>query len=353
MDEADLVPRLAELTGFLSPVEDAAPDALDRARRLLAEALLNGQSESMEDPSSPSSVPTTIDTLPQQTIDDLRSIADDAFLAKRDRALRIFRRAWPLLATHDRRSVPIWAPGWSPESSIGPFESTEGSLVWFDIRRTATPVLLIDSQAERPLIRLPLATLSTIPVDVGSSVFNIPEGSVWLAASLFDSNSPAGSFAGLRTRGGILTLSHAAFVHGNVIRVSPGIVATLQLQINPPEPPPRTPHGGDAREVSTDLPEQATFALSVGAGGKLVQVTPATLEIYGNRIRLRNLEGMPARYDSLLTRLWFPMSADRGAISIDDARSQIFRPSGEAAIPETGWALPVALPQGGDPFNLT
>ena len=69
-------------------------------------------------------------------------------------------------------------------------------------------------------------------------------------------------------------------------------------------------------------------------------------------MRLRNLEGAAPRYDSLLARLWFPMSADRDAISIDDARSQVFRPSGEAAIREAAWALPVALPQSGEPFDL-
>ncbi len=56
MDEARLVSRPAELTGWLSPAEGAPPEALDRARRLLTEALLNSQSEPMEDPSGSSSV---------------------------------------------------------------------------------------------------------------------------------------------------------------------------------------------------------------------------------------------------------------------------------------------------------
>lgn len=352
MDEASLISRLAELTGLLSPAEGTPPEALDQARLLLAEALLNGQSKLMEDPSSPSSAHTTIDTLPQQIVDDLRRIVQDTISGQRDRSLRIFRRTWPLLATHVPQSVPAWASGWSLESSIGPFESAEGGSVWFDIRRTATPVLLIDSQTEHPLISLPQATLSAGPVDVDVTVFNIPAGSVWLAASLFDSNSPAGSFAGLRIRGGTLTLSHAAFVHGNIIRVSPGIVATLQLQLDPPERPPRTRHGGDVRKMSVALPEQATFTLSVGASGKLIQVAPATLDVYGNRMRLQNIEGTAPRYDSLLARLWFPMVTNRDAILIDDARSQVFRLSGEAAIQEVAWALSVALPQSGDPIKL-
>ncbi len=95
MDETRLVSRLAELTGFLSPAEGTPPAALDQARRLLAEALLNSQSEPMEDPSSPTSVPTIIETLPPQIVHDLRRIAHDAIPAQRDPSLRIFRRAWP------------------------------------------------------------------------------------------------------------------------------------------------------------------------------------------------------------------------------------------------------------------
>lgn len=352
MDEARLISRLAELTGLLSTAKGTPPERLDQARRLLAQALLNSQSEPMEDPSSSSSVPPNINTLPQQTVDDLRYIVHDAISAQRDHSLRIFRRTWPLLATQVPQSVPAWASGWSLESSIGPFESADDGLVWFDIRRTATPGLLINSQTERPLISLPQATLSAGPVNVDVTVLNIPAGSVWLAASLFDSNSPAGSFAGLRIRGGTLTLSHAAFAHGNIIRVSPGIVATLQLRLDPPERSPRSRHGGDALKVSADLPEQATFTLSVGAGGRLVQLAPATLEAYGSRMRLRNLDGAAPRYDSRLARLWFPMSPSRDALSIDDAGSKLFRPSGEAAILEAAWALPVAVPKGGDPSNL-
>jgi len=352
MDEVRLVSRLAELTGLLSPAEDTPPAALDQARRLLAEALLNGQSEPLEDLSGPGSVPTTIDTLPQQIVDDLRRVVHDSIPAQRDHSLRIFRRTWPLLTAHVAQSVPAWASGWSLESSIGPFESVESGLVWFDIRRTATPVVLVDSQTERLLIGLPPATLSAVPVHAGVTVLDIPAGSVWFAASLFDARSPAGSFAGLRIRGGTLTLSHAAFVQGNTIRASPGIVATLRLHLDPPERPPRTRHGGDARRVSVGFPEQVTFTLSVGAGGKLIQAAPAALEIYGNRIRLRDLEGAAPRYDGPLARLWFPMSVNREAISIGDARSQVFRPSGRATIRESAWALPVAFPKGGDPSSL-
>jgi hypothetical protein len=350
VDEAQLVAQLAELTGSLSPAEGT--EALDQACRMVAEALLNGQSEPFEDPPGPASMPTRGDISSQPQVQQLRRTAADALSTPRDLAVRVFRRSWPLLSNTVAQSVPPWACGWVPASSFGPFESDEGGLVWFDVRRTEVPVRLIDAQTERPLISLPPATLPVGRADPDATVLKIPAGSVWLAAALFDPASPPGSFAGLRIRGGTLTLSHPPFIHGNAIRVAPGIVVTLQLQLEPPDRLPRSRHGGDARKVSADLPEQATFTLAVGVGGKLVQLARASLEVYGSRLRLRHVEGAAPRFDHDLARLWFPMSSDQDALSIDEASSRIFRPSGDAAILEAGWAVPVAVPKGGDPSNL-
>lgn len=319
---------------------------------MVAEALVSGQYELLEDPPSPASAPTRIDILSQPQMEQLRRTAADALSAPRDPALRVFRRTWPLLANTVAQSVPAWALGWAPESSFGPFESNEGDLVWFDVRRTEMPVLLVDAQTGRPLVSLPQATLPVDGAATEANVLRIPAGSVWLAAALFDAASPSGSFAGLRIRGGTLTLSHPPLIHGSAIEVAPGIVATLLLQLEPPERLSRSRHGGDARKVGVDLPEQATFTIAVGVGGRLVQLSRAALEVYGSRLRLRYVEGATARYDNDLARLWFPMAPDRAALTIDDTTSKILRPAGEAAIVEAGWAVPVAVPKGGNPSNL-
>ena len=332
MDEALLLSQLAQFMGSISLVEGTPPEALGQARRMVAEALLNGQSELFEDPNGAASEPTRIDGVSQQNLEGLRRAGADALSAQRDPAVRVFRRTWPLLSNTVAASAPNWAFGWALESSLGPFESNEGGLVWFDVRRTVAPVLLVDAQSERPLISLPQGVLPVDGGDPGATVLTIPAGSVWLAASLFDSASPSGSFAGLRIRGGTLTLSHAPFIHGSLIRVAPGIVATLLLQLEPPERLSRPRHGGDARKVGADLPEQATLTIAVGVGGRLVQLARAALEVYGSRLRLRHVEGATARYDNDLARLWFPMSPDRAALTIDDATSKILRPAGEAAI---------------------
>ena len=77
MSALSVVSRLAEIAGLLSPVDGTLPEALDEARRLVTETLLNDQFEPMEDPSSPRSTLATINALPQKTLDDLRHIIDE------------------------------------------------------------------------------------------------------------------------------------------------------------------------------------------------------------------------------------------------------------------------------------
>jgi hypothetical protein len=351
MDEANVVARLAALTGLLASTSGTPRGALDRARRFITEALLNGQSEPMEHSHVIEPWSAELDDLAPETSDDIRRIVRDQLLSERDPSLRVALRTWPVLSVHPRATMPAWAAGWEPEASFGPFESAGGNLVWVDVRRVAAPAFLADAQTGRPLIGLPAATLDAASAGGGVTDVNIPAGSVWFAAELFDPGAPAHSCFGVRALGGTLTLSHPAFVHGNRIGASPGVVATVLLDLDHPSALAEG-NGGDARHLLVQLPRRATFTLAVGATAALIDAAPATLEIYGERIELRHREGARARYDNVLSRLCFPTSASTDRISIRDARSRVFRPSGEAAIDDSAWAFAIAVPQGGDPLTL-
>ena len=135
-------------------------------------------------------------------------------------------------------------------------------------------------------------------------------------------------------------------VHGNVIAAAPGIVATLQLRLDPVDRPPRSPHAGDARSLDVDPVTEAVFEFGVGVAGgsRLTRTDTAHLGAFGSRVRLRLRDDAAPRYDASLAFLWFSMKADRGSFSIDESHSLLLSLAGAAPIRDAGWALPVAVP---------
>jgi hypothetical protein len=349
MDEVYLISRVASLTGHLSPTSRTPRGALDRARRFVTEALVNNQAEPIEVPPAVASSTAALEDLAPDVREDIRRVVRDVLVSERDASLRVALRRWPVPSSHARARMPAWAGGWEPESSFGPFESADGDLVWVDVRRVAAAAVLADAQTGRPLMSLPAAAIGASSPGSVSDV-NIPAGSVWFAAQLFDPSALPHSCFGVRVLAGTLRLSHPAAVQGTRIVAASGVVATVQLDLDHPTLPAEG-HGGDARHLSVTLPRRATFTLAVGATAALIDTAPVTVEIYGERLELRH-RAAQARYDHLLSRLCFPISASGNRLAIHDTRSRVFRPSGKAGIDDTAWAFRVAVPQGTDPLTL-
>jgi len=343
MEEERLAALLAELTGLLSAAEGTPADALDRLRRLLADALLSGQTEAAADSSGPS-VPVTLQDLSAKELEELQRVIHDVSAAPRDPSLRVYRRTWPIVSDHVAQSVPTWARSWQPRETFGPFESIDGQRVWFDVRRTDDALSVLDLHSGQLLFTLPRTTFAAGPPPAGTTTIEIPRGSIWLAARAFVTNAPAASLAGLRIRGGVLSLSHPAIFHGNVIAVAPGVVVTLDLKLDPGEQPPRSRHGGDARSLDVDPVAEALFEFNVGGGARLIGTNTAHLDAYGNRVRLRLREGVAPRYNTRLATLWFSMKPDRDSLSIAESHSQLLTLDGTAPIRDAAWALPVTTP---------
>ena len=77
MDEVHLVSRVAALTGRLSPTSRTPRGALDRARRFITEALLNGQSEPMQHPRVIEPSTAELDELAPETRADSQRVVSD------------------------------------------------------------------------------------------------------------------------------------------------------------------------------------------------------------------------------------------------------------------------------------
>src|SRR5262249_29591370 len=156
--------------------------------------------------------PVTLESLSQTDSEALHRVIHDVTPAPRDASLRVCRRTWPLLSDHVPQSVPAWARGWSVRETFGPFESAERQLGWLDVRSTDDALSVVDLQTRQLLFTVPRSTFAAAPPPVGATRFEIPSGSIWLAAARFDARAPATALAGLRTRGGVLSLSQPPIV---------------------------------------------------------------------------------------------------------------------------------------------
>jgi hypothetical protein len=347
MEEARLVALLAELTGSLTTLNPDDVDSLQRVRYLVANALQSGQTEAVAD--ARFAIMPRLDEVAVAELEEIRKVATDVASSEPDNSLRVYRRTWPALVDHQPRSVPVWASGWAPVESIGPFESPAGQLVWFDIRKTGRAVVVVD-RSGRLHLTLPYST----PVDVffQTQRLDISAGSAWFSASAFAPLAPEGSRVGVRIVSGTVDFSRLAGVVGTRVVVEAGTVITLRLQLAPDESPQRSRYGGDSRALESSPVTEVTIALDVERGARLHQVGSAALDVFGSRLNFRGSMTAAPRYDAELNRLWFPMSCDRDRLSIAESHSQAMSVAGEAMILEAGWTVPVTPASTGGP-NLS
>lgn len=342
MEQGVLISALAWLTAFLEPTPASSPEALDRARRAVAQALLNSQQEAIDDEPAWNSAAIP-ETIPDSVLATLEQIARDVLAAPADPSARLSRRFSPVASSR----VPAWATGWQPAAGFGPFRDRDGRTVWFDIRHTGQFITMAEAASGQLIAALP-----AMPLAAGASRIELRAGSVWLLARMFDVGAPSGAFAGVRIRGGLLELSHAGEVHGTTLLINSAITATLRLDLLPPNRPARSRFGGDATDVVADLPANVVLRFRGASGGELVNAGDARLEVYGNAAGLKLRPGPGAHYDSSSRSLQFQAGASLEQIRIDHSRSAVFQPSGGARLSRAWWTVPVALPQGGSPVNL-
>ena len=138
------------------------------------------------------------------------------------------------------------------------FRDRDARLVWFDIRQTGQFVLIAEALSGRPIAALP-----PMPLAASASRIELPAGSVWLLARLFDGGAPIGAFAGVRIRGGLVELSHAGEIHGAALLITSAITVTLRLDLLPPDQGARSRFGGDANDAVADSPPTSSSRFAV------------------------------------------------------------------------------------------
>src|SRR5438034_1074513 len=106
-------------------------------------------------------------------------------------------------------------------------------------------------------------------------------------ARLFSASAPAGGYAGVRIKGGTLTIGSNDHVSNDVLVVQPAETITLRVTLDPGAAAagPASGPGAEAMKTNVTLPDSVTFVFTP-ATLAAVETGPASLSPYGSSFTL-------------------------------------------------------------------
>lgn len=329
MPRPDLIELLIAHTGDLQPGSETTHAELTDLRRALLEST-HGEGAPAAHAAADDSLHAELRYLVAQ------HIANEA----QPGAVRVVRRESPV-ATGDP-SVPGWAIAFSPSRTFGPFVDGTGRSVWFDVFPVSQRLGVRRGEQGPDFLLLPFTTLRRLRRAAARLNLNLPAGTVWIAARQLSAAAPAGSYAGVRIRGGSLGVDGPAHFSGDRLVLEAGATVTLRITLDPPSAAdgPDTGPGSEAAHADAVLPATASFVFTPG-GAREIETADASLSVYGSEFSLRRNRRPPV-YDAILRQVLIPMAPTPGRLDIGETQSELFTPSGAARIARAAWGLPVA-----------
>lgn len=274
----------------------------------------------------------------------------EAERAPEDLEYRVFVREVPVRSTQLHASTPLWAGGAQAERSLGPFANADGRLLWFDFFRIEKLVALYVQGHSYPAILFKITRgFQFIDVTLPLAAEPLPSyrlnaGSVWINALLLAPDAPAGTFAGLTIRGGTVSLSAPPQVIGGKLTAGANGTVTVKLQLKQKQvtdADAASPYGGDARDMTLDLPQTLAFHFT-GLNSVLDEVGDAGWSVYGQDISFSRSAQQAGTYDGFLHRVLIPFKASARNFQVAAYASPFHMLAGKAAIAGSYWALPAA-----------
>lgn len=254
----------------------------------------------------------------------------------------VLRRDLPLQPSTGPGSLPQWAAGRAAET-IGPLTGALCQPVLIDVFASLPATSLRRAPASSPFLLI----VGPTPGWDGEGRAQLGQGSIWIAASLFDPAISAGTWVGVTVNSGVISGAAPTPGPDGVLVVRDGDTLTLELDLAAPAPASGTGPGEDAREADVRLPAHASLTLAP-AGGTVTAVGDALVTAYGVTVRLSAPAG-PTRFVPALGSLLVPMSPDPGHWEPAAHASSLVALSEGGSVNEAGWALPVTV---ADPATL-
>ncbi len=345
----DLLERLAYLSGHFETASTKDLHAVDHLREQLVRALgdddlaaVRGHFLSIDGSDlffSEAMAPSQRARL-SQLVDRIGQARD------REPELRVFARNVPVRSSLFPGSVPDWAAGATVSQTLGPFTAIDGRRYWFDFFRiTRLMALYVAGSADPALLfNARIGAFAAAAAGARAS-YELAPDSVWINARLLASSAPAGLFAGLKIRGGALTLSATPQVVGGKWTLAATTRVSLTLDLDPTtstDSDDGSPYGIDARRASVQLPARFAFQFT-GSSGAVDEVGGEIgRRVYGQTTSFRWNPDLAPEYESLLNRLLIPLDCRERRVEIAECRSILDTLAGSAEIERSAWALPLA-----------
>ena len=167
---------------------------------------------------------------------------------------------------------------------------------------------------------------------------------MWILARLFDPAAPAGFYAGLRVKGGTITLNGDPQFIGDKLTISATTTATCSLNLdqnNTFVTDPTSPYGIDARNAIFKLPENFLFTFQDN-NKNILEVGTSTWQVYGQTNQFKFGANQACIFNPLIARLAIPMVVEDPLFEVSDCPSKFCTFTGKATIDQCWWGLPVA-----------
>ncbi len=348
MNRTLILSKLQQFTGKLRPAPGTSRDELRELQRHLAEHLIRDSeftvsgnrlhheaAEEMEGAADPA-----------ERFGHLSGLFEDSRRTRREEAAapppRVFRRETAFHSNLLGNSVPEWAAGMAAGRSFGPFEDEQGLHVWFDFYLPTRLVSVYIKGVASPVLLIPVRGTLT-----SRQSYKIERGSVWVASNLIAKTSSLyGYFTGLKVKGGTLELSATAEAGGTEIRVSPGVKASLHLDLEQNSAGgTKGKAGADARQAVVHLPE--TVDLRFSSADSSFTAGDASCKVFGCGAEFRFLKAAPL-WVAPISQILVPYSVKTkahpsGTFQIISSESSLCNFEGRAEIGDnSGWLLPAA-----------